>query len=307
MIEELIEEGQYQVALSRLTDMDDEMTRYYRLVCLNALEDYQRCMQEGAVAKMQANNTYYEVTALYLNALKELEEYEQAINILIEELSMPYIPQQYENLFNAVYDEIILMKQEKNYQLENKSTIMSAQEIGRLLDRDKVNDDLIYKALDQLQQLNIRMIMPEVTRFLKNPHKSSFAKTLIMEILIDQQVDEEFTVVKGDETYYFNGSYSPLVLERECYTLIGKSLSRVLEDDNPTLLSQCLDYLEYYLYTIYPKDIMPEDCDLVAATLHYYVATLQNMPVDPSDIEIDYNCDLSDVEKEILALKQLEC
>ena len=57
----------------------------------------------------------------------------------------------------------------------------------------------------------------------------------------------------------------------------------------------------------YPKDIMPEDCDLVAATIHYYVATLQNMPVDPSDIEIDYNCDLSDVEKEILALKQLEC
>ena len=77
MIEELIEEGQYQVALSRLTDMDDEMTRYYRLVCLNALEDYQRCMQEGAVAKMQANNTYYEVTALYLNALKELEEYDE--------------------------------------------------------------------------------------------------------------------------------------------------------------------------------------------------------------------------------------
>lgn len=167
MIEELIEEGQYQVALSRLTDMDDEMTRYYRLVCLNALEDYQRCMQEGAVAKMRANNTYYEVTALYLNALKELEEYEQAINILIEELSMPYIPQQYENLFNAVYDEIILMKQEKNYQLENKSTIMSAQEIGRLLDRDEVNDDLIYMALDQLQQLNIRMIMPEVARFLE--------------------------------------------------------------------------------------------------------------------------------------------
>ena len=215
MIEELIEEGQYQVALSRLTDMDDEMTRYYRLVCLNALEDYQRCMQEGAVAKMQANNTYYEVTALYLNALKELEEYEQAINILIEELSMPYIPQQYENLFNAVYDEIILMKQEKNYQLENKSTIMSAQEIGRLLDRDEVNDDFIYMSLDQLQQLNIRMIIPEVGRFLENPYKSSFAKTLIMEILIDQQVDEEFTVVKGDETYYFNGSYSPLVLERE--------------------------------------------------------------------------------------------
>lgn len=307
MIEELIEEGQYQVALSRLTDLDDEMTRYYRLVCLNALEEYQQCVKEGAVAKVQANNTYYEVTALYLNALKELEEYEQAINILIEELSMPYIPQQYENLFNAAYDEIILLKQERNYQLENKSQILSAEEIGRLLERDDVNEDLIYMALDQLQQLNIRMILPEVSRFLEDSRKSAFAKTLIMEILIDQQVDEEFNVVKGDETYYFNGSYSPLVLERECYTLIGKSLARVLEDDNPTLLSQCLDYLEYYLYSIYPKDVMPEDCDKIAATIHYYVATLQNMKVDPADIEIDYNCDISEVEKEILALKQLEC
>lgn len=307
MIEELIEEGQYQVALSRLTDLDDEMTRYYRLVCLNALEEYQQCVKEGAIAKVQANNTYYEVTALYLNALKELEEYEKAIDILIEELSMPYIPQQYENLFNAAYDEIILLKQERNYQLENKSQILSAEEIGRLLEREDVNEDLIYMALDQLQQLNIRMILPEVSRFLENPKKSAFAKTLIMEILIDQQVDEEFSVVKGDETYYFNGSYSPLVLARECYTLIGKSLARVLEDDNPALLSQCLDYLEYYLYTIYPKDIMPEDCDTIAATIHYYVATLQNMKVDQADIEIDYNCDISEVEKETLALKQLEC
>ena len=37
MIEELIEEGQYQVALSRLTDMDDEMTRYYRSCMLECI------------------------------------------------------------------------------------------------------------------------------------------------------------------------------------------------------------------------------------------------------------------------------
>ena len=36
MIEELIEEGQYQVALSRLTDMDDEMTRLLDIIVLYA-------------------------------------------------------------------------------------------------------------------------------------------------------------------------------------------------------------------------------------------------------------------------------
>ena len=35
-------------------------------------------------------------------ALKELGEYEEAIEIIIEELSMPYIPYQYENFFNKL-------------------------------------------------------------------------------------------------------------------------------------------------------------------------------------------------------------
>ncbi len=306
MIDELLESGQYQAALSQLNDMNDEKTRYYRLVCLNALEEYKQAKAEGAMAKASAKETYYDVVAQYLTALKECEDYEEAIDILIEELSMPYIPMQYEGVFNAAYDEILLAKQEANQGLD-KSQIFSIEEIEVILKRNDVNVDLLYMALDQLQQLNVRMIMSTIRDYLQDPKKEAFAKSLIMEIMIEQQVDEELEVEKFGSYYTFNPSYSALVLEREVYMGIGKKIEENLEDENPSLMNQCIEFLEYYLYAIYPREIYEEDYSLMAATIHYYVATLQAIEIDKEDLEISYNVDFSDVEKEILALKQIEC
>jgi len=130
MIEELIESGQYAKALELLTDINDEQVRYQRLICLNAMENYQALKREGKVAKGLAAGTYYEVLALYLNGLKMCEDYEEAIDLLIEELSMPYIPQQYEQLFNVVYDDILYAKQERNEILQEHQSVFTTDEIA---------------------------------------------------------------------------------------------------------------------------------------------------------------------------------
>lgn len=305
MIDELMAAGQYAVALEKLADLSDEEVRLKRLICLNSLGEFEKAKLEGKAAKAVAKETYYDVVGQYIMSLKECEDYEEAINILIEELSMPYIPYEYENAFNTAYDEILLAKQDAAYGNEKKQ-IFSSEEIEVILNKDDVNDDLLYMALDQLQQLNVRILMPSIRQYLENPKKPPFAKTLIMETLIEQQVDEELEVSKFHDYYTFNPSYSPLVLEQMCYNGIGKELVRVLEDENASLLNQCLDYLEYYLYVIYPKDIYEDEYSLVAAALHYYVATLQNIEVDEMDLEIAYNVSMSQVENMLLALKEIE-
>ena len=292
MIDELMAAGQYAAALEKLADLSDEEVRLKRLICLNSLGEFEKAKLEGKAAKAVAKETYYDVVGQYIMSLKECEDYEEAINILIEELSMPYIPYEYENAFNTAYDEILLAKQDAAYGNEKKQ-IFSSEEIEVILNKDDVNDDLLYMALDQLQQLNVRILMPSIRQYLENPKKPPFAKTLIMETLIEQQVDEELEVSKFHDYYTFNPSYSPLVLEQMCYNGIGKELVRVLEDENASLLNQCLDYLEYYLYVIYPKDIYEDEYSLVAAALHYYVATLQNIEVDEMDLEIAYNVSVS--------------
>lgn len=305
MIDELMAAGQYAAALEKLADLSDEEVRLKRLICLNSLGEFEKAKLEGKAAKAVAKETYYDVVGQYIMSLKECEDYEEAINILIEELSMPYIPYEYENAFNTAYDEILLAKQDAAYGNEKKQ-IFSSEEIEVILNKDDVNDDLLYMALDQLQQLNVRILMPSIRQYLENPKKPPFAKTLIMETLIEQQVDEELEVSKFHDYYTFNPSYSPLVLEQMCYNGIGKELVRVLEDENASLLNQCLDYLEYYLYVIYPKDIYEDEYSLIAATLHYYVATLQNIEVDEMDLEIAYNVSMSQVENMLLALKEIE-
>ena len=305
MIDELMAAGQYAAALEKLADLSDEEVRLKRLICLNSLGEFEKAKLEGKAAKAVAKETYYDVVGQYIMSLKECEDYEEAINILIEELSMPYIPYEYENAFNTAYDEILLAKQDAAYGNEKKQ-IFSSEEIEVILNKDDVNDDLLYMALDQLQQLNVRILMPSIRQYLENPKKPPFAKTLIMETLIEQQVDEELEVSKFHDYYTFNPSYSPLVLEQMCYNGIGKELVRVLEDENASLLNQCLDYLEYYLYVIYPKDIYEDEYSLVAAALHYYVAKLQNIEVDEMDLEIAYNVSMSQVENMLLALKEIE-
>ena len=80
-----------------------------------------------------------------------------------------------------------------------------------------------------------------------------------------------------------------------------------IEDENPSLFEQCVEYLEYTLYALYPQDIYEEDCHVLAAAIHYYVATLQSMDIDLNDLEVMYYCDKSEIEQRILALKQIEC
>lgn len=54
MIDEYLEMGEYQKALALLDDLEDEQVRYYRLICLYGLKDYQKGLKEAREAKALA-------------------------------------------------------------------------------------------------------------------------------------------------------------------------------------------------------------------------------------------------------------
>ncbi|MFQ6862032.1 MAG: DUF3196 family protein [Beduini sp.] len=304
MVEEYIEAGEYSEALNLLQDIDDERTRYLRLVCLFGLKELKRAKEEGKVAKAIAGDTYYDVVSIYLSVLKELEEYEEAIDIVVEELSMPYIPYQYEALFNAAYDELLLAKQEANALIETKTTIFKEEEIERVL-TNFTNEDLLYMAIDQMQSMNIRALLYCIRPFLLNPDAPSLAKSLIIEILIDQQVDEELEIWKHDQRYEINPSYLSRTDESEAYSEIGDQLMNHLESDNPSLLLVCLEFLNYFMYDQFPRFIDEEEFALIAAAIHYYLATLQYIELDLEELSYSYGVESQEILDKIQILKQI--
>ena len=66
--------------------------------------------------------------------------------------------------------------------------------------------------------------------------------------MIDQEIDEDLEVVKKGVHYDINPSYAPMVLNQESVVEIYKLLMDALEDDNPSLLTMCEQFLNFYIY-----------------------------------------------------------
>lgn len=306
MIEQYIENQQYKEALEILQNVEDEKTRYLRLVCLYGLQEYKQAKQEGAIAKGKATESYYDVVAIYVSILKELEEYEEAINIIVEELSMPYIPYQYETMFNAAYDDLLLAKREANEGMETVNRAFSIEDMETILLKEDTNEDLLYMAIEQMQGINIRRLLPAIRNFFSNDSKPAFAKSLVIELLIDQEIDEEMELVKRGIVYDINPSYAPLVLQQEICQVILQLLEDGIADDNPSLYMLCEQFLQFYLYTVYPKYIDEENYRAIAGAIHYHLATLQYIAIELEEIEVLYNCRQEDVIAWLQELRTIE-
>lgn len=306
MIEEYIANNQFQDALDLLTDMDDETVRYQRLICLYGLGEYKQGKMEGMLAKMKASNTYYDVISIYVAILKELEEFEEAIDIIVEELSMPYIPYEYESVFNAAHDELLLAKREANEGMMRHNNAFSEEDMENILMKEVPNEDLLYMAIEQMEGMNIRRLLPAIRIFLRDENKPSFAKSLLIELMIDQEIDEEMLLIKNGVEYEINPSYAPLVLNQEIGSMILSLLSEVIEDDNPSLYSMCEQFLNFYLYIIYPKYIDDMEYRAIAGAIHYYIASMQYIDIELADIELLYNCDRDEILEKMDEIKQIE-
>ena len=172
--------------------------------------------------------------------------------------------------------------------------------------RGKINEDLLYMAIEQMEGMNIRRLMPVIRNFLKNEQKPAFAKSLLIELMIDQEIDEDLELVKNGINYDINPSFAPLVLNQEVGEGILKLLSEAIEDENPSLFALCEQFLSYYLYLVYPKYIDDYDYRPIAGAIHYHLASMQYIDIEMEDIEFLYNCDKEDVLEKLNEIKEIE-
>ncbi len=304
MIEDLLANGQYQEALESLEDMEDELVRYYRLVCLYGLGYYKQGLEEAVTAKMMATDTYYDVLCYYISFLKENEMFEEAVNALVEELSMPYIPYQYESKLNEAYDELLLAKQEAYAAYEDKQHILSNEDLELYLQKG-MSEEIATMALQQLANQNIRRFMPSVRMFLQDKSRSSIEKSMVLEILKEQEVDDEIVICKHDHTIEVNPIYLETIENSYACDYIVGLFQTHIEQDNPSLYELCIEFLVYYLYDWYPMLEMIEDYETCGAAIHYYVASISNMGVDKEDLIYDYGASFEEFDAILEDLSKL--
>lgn len=170
---------------------------------------------------------YYQQLKEKLNNLLENNQYIEALAIVNEELSMPYIPLEFEDFLHNIKKECsIALNHDANHYL-------SANKIGEYL--FSKNNDQLAKAIQALSEVNVRQYLELIQDALNSTSITDMTKVELIHILKQQQVNGLFSLTKNGRVFNFN-TEDVYDLLNHCSSLI--TLNDLIDhvfDDNPSL------------------------------------------------------------------------
>ena len=223
----------------------------------------------GIILTMEENS--YQ-TQIHLIEQKITEQaYEEALALVLDELRMPYIPKLYHERFLSLHTQLKqLMQSEKAPQ-----TIYDDETLLGLLKRD---EHAQLKALDQLSRMNLRVKSELIQQFF-DQLEDPIMKRLLVRILIEQQLHDEFTFNDDGIAYGIIPASLALPEDGDGYQEAEKLL-RTWCEKNPSMERLCQDRLVYMgllqLPLVYSSE---EGNDLAYAILEDVASKL----MDPAD------------------------
>ena len=205
---------------------------------------------------------YYEDILKKVEDLKQKESFKECLSILEEELSMPYIPKEYE-------DQMI-----ENYN-ECRSIVRSVNPV-RAYDEDAIaallkgSLDEQFLAIEQLKKSNVRNHLTEIQEYMSNqPH--DLVRSFLIEILMEQNITDEITVEMDGLEVTFTPCFIENPMESDGAQDAIMMLREWFENDNPTFTMMCVESLVKEAYLKLPFNIESDEAMDLACAIACYV------------------------------------
>ncbi len=196
-------------------------------------------------------NYYDEILIEIENKIKN-NELDKAKSIIENELSMLYIPIEFENKLKLLLQDL---KIEENRYLNEENIIQYLKE-GK-------NEFLIYNFLINS---NIKKYIIEAKSFL-SISKDKQLKQLFIKFLIDEGIDEEFI----SNNIKFNPSKLISHQKREEYNYLCDYFYNLFSNDNPTFLKISLEMIELLFLNKLPTSVKKVELEQIKNSIEYYI------------------------------------
>lgn len=205
------------------------------------------------------SDSYYTQILKTVSEMMDQGKDNEALSLVEEELSMPYVPKTF-----LVQFEKIALELKQKHQLDITPSVMSDPEaILKSLKQDELNQ---LKALDALSQLNIRAhraLVDSAFEILED----RLLKNLLIRILIEQAITDEFEFSDEGITYRFIPASLTLPEDSEGVLNAQEYLERWCEKD-PSLHKLCLDQLQLVSLLKLPESFDEEEGYDLALSIH---------------------------------------
>ena len=207
-------------------------------------------------------DTYYKDILNKIEQLIEQQEIKKAYVLLEEELSMPYIPKEYEEQLVAYHNqckcEVAFQQKQQHNQAENMEELLKGSVAEQLA------------AVDLLKKLNIRSHLHMIKGyFMETPHP--LVRSFLIEALIEQHITDEITLLHDGIEVTFIPCCIEKPLECDGAVIAVQYLKEWFENENPTFFMMCIESLIKELYLRLPWNIEEDEGELLALSIANYV------------------------------------
>ncbi len=216
---------------------------------------------------------YHEFNILYIRSLCELKQFDKALNILDEELAMPYIPMEYDQIYRTIVQEVA-----QEVAPEYKPPQMSEDEIKELLNKRPIDEKFLDAAIS-LKEKNIRNYLEEIKNIISDSSIPNVCKVVLLMGLKGQEVslDLDFVSPRGNKKINSLDYVLPLDKEYEIIFEAYKMINDLSKDYN---FKECMKIVATGIaISFMPFEVEKEEVNELVAACYYRTCEMLSMPI----------------------------
>lgn len=174
---------------------------------------------------------YYDEIISKINSLIQNKQFDEAFSLVLNELEMPYIPKEYEEIFYEKFNELKSFRK-VNYDFDDEKLL------------DYLHGSLFKQssAINYLSKRNLNDYILEIEEYLKGEYDSDVKKHLIV-FLIQQKINHLFKCKIDQDIYEFNPYNLHNIEDDNIFKVVFSMLSELFENDNPIFFKHATNIL----------------------------------------------------------------
>ncbi len=247
----------------------------------------QEALQLVNMYENHISKKYYDFCECKINAYIDNKLFEEAKRIILNELDVPYIPDDFEKFLKSSLKDV-------NYGLNETKFELRASDLKNL---DKLTETELMLILPQLQLFNLNPYIQQIQTIFNRSDISNITKSLLLATLTDLKIDSNFCIQKHQKTFLINPIKAKDLRLFESFIYLQnkiKEISIQLEVNDLSIFKQLIEML---LLEQYPYELTLSEADSLFYAVIKFINDVKESPIQNQEFMNYYSLHSKDVDK----------
>lgn len=250
-----LEANDYETAmnlfsLAHAQNPDDEYVAFCLMFALDGVNEPEQAIEVFEKYFKSNEIEDFEMVMFYLNMLFECRKY-QDIQRFIQTLRFTKrIPKDYQHELEQF--ESLNQKISVDREMIRPTETMSIEKVEEVLSSD--SNPMKFSIISELGTTNIRQFMNPIREFLVSDNHPTL-KSMLFSLLIDQQVDEQITIIQLGETLILNPKANVDFENHDFRNELLNGINDLFENTHPGIFEEAINVIDTHLLLQFPIEM----------------------------------------------------